>query len=93
VPEQDEREQHEDLADGAPSRRPPTWLVVLAAVVALLAAGTAGHALGAARSTPDTASAEAGFARDMRDHHLQAVLMSDIVRDRTTDPDLRYLEC
>lgn len=41
--------------------------------------------------TPDDASAEAGFARDMSTHHQQAVEMSLIVRDRTGDEDVRRL--
>lgn len=41
--------------------------------------------------TPDTASADAGFARDMSVHHQQAVEMSFIVRDRTTDESVRRL--
>ncbi|WP_030755160.1 DUF305 domain-containing protein [Streptomyces griseus] len=41
--------------------------------------------------TPATASADAGFARDMSVHHQQAVEMSFIVRDRTEDPEVRRL--
>ncbi|WP_282691928.1 DUF305 domain-containing protein [Streptomyces sp. CC208A] len=41
--------------------------------------------------TPDSASADAGFARDMAVHHQQAVEMSFIVRERTTDPAVRRL--
>lgn len=36
-------------------------------------------------------SAEAGFARDMQEHHNQAVELALIVRDRTDDPDTRLL--
>ncbi|MEU3400934.1 DUF305 domain-containing protein [Streptomyces filamentosus] len=41
--------------------------------------------------TPVSASADAGFARDMSVHHQQAVEMSFIVRDRTEDPEVRRL--
>ncbi|MET9347326.1 DUF305 domain-containing protein [Streptomyces termitum] len=40
---------------------------------------------------PGTASADAGFARDMSVHHQQAVEMSFIVRDRTRDEEVRRL--
>ncbi|MBP8537975.1 DUF305 domain-containing protein [Streptomyces sp. MK37H] len=41
--------------------------------------------------TPKDTSAEAGFARDMSVHHRQAVEMSFIVRDRTTNDEVRRL--
>ncbi|MCB5170035.1 DUF305 domain-containing protein [Streptomyces bambusae] len=73
------------------------WVGIAAVVLALLFAGTAavtasgsGTAEGAAK-VPGTASADAGFARDMAVHHQQAVEMSFIVRDRTTDTDVRRL--
>ena len=68
-------------------------LLVLLAGLALLLAGTAGHALaGLGRaSTPGSDSAEAGFARDMGVHHAQAVQTSALVRDATDDPAIRYL--
>jgi len=40
---------------------------------------------------PTDVSADAGFARDMQVHHEQAVEMSLIVRDRSTDPAIRLL--
>lgn len=40
---------------------------------------------------PTTRSVEAGFARDMQVHHLQAVQLAMIVRDETDDPDVRLL--
>lgn len=65
-------------------------LLVAIAGLALVVAGTLGFAL-ASDPSPASDSADAGFARDMRDHHRQAVLMADIMRDRTTDPAIRYL--
>jgi uncharacterized protein (DUF305 family) len=40
---------------------------------------------------PRADSAEAGFARDMATHHAQAVEMSFVVRDKTSDEELRAL--
>ncbi|CAN5842247.1 hypothetical protein BH24CHL3_BH24CHL3_07290 [soil metagenome] len=37
---------------------------------------------------PGGSSAEAGFLRDMFEHHSQAVAMAMIIRDRTDDPEL-----
>jgi uncharacterized protein (DUF305 family) len=37
-------------------------------------------------SSPDAGSVDVGFAQDMRVHHLQAVTMSGVTRDHTTDP-------
>lgn len=69
-------------------------LVVLATVIVLIL-GAAGWALGRltapVTSFPSAASPEAGFARDMQVHHLQAVEMSFLVRDRTEDPEIRQL--
>lgn len=42
-------------------------------------------------NTPGDTSAEAGFARDMGDHHQQAVDMSFIIRDKSTDKMVRIL--
>ncbi|BAU82766.1 hypothetical protein SLA_1828 [Streptomyces laurentii] len=71
------------------------WASVTAVVLALLFAGGAVTFASADRSprthTPTTESADAGFARDMSVHHQQAVEMSFIVRDRTTDEDVRRL--
>jgi uncharacterized protein (DUF305 family) len=41
--------------------------------------------------TPSDGSPEAGFARDMATHHAQAVEMSFVVRDASTDASLRAL--
>lgn len=42
-------------------------------------------------STGTPNSVDAGFARDMRDHHAQAVEMSVLVREATEDPEVRSL--
>ena len=70
------------------TRRP----AALAAGVLILALCVAAGALiGSRRVTPRDDSAEAGFARDMATHHAQAVDMAFVVRDKSTDRDLRTL--
>ncbi|MFE0704826.1 DUF305 domain-containing protein [Streptomyces sp. NPDC058872] len=68
---------------------------VTAVALALLFAGGAVTVASADRedapSTPVSSSADAGFARDMAVHHQQAVEMSFVVRDRTTDEAVRRL--
>ncbi|MGW0120706.1 DUF305 domain-containing protein [Streptomyces sp. NPDC003327] len=65
--------------------------VALAALFAAGAVTVASADRDGAPRTPDTASADAGFARDMSVHHQQAVEMSFIVRDRTQDEAVRRL--
>lgn len=72
------------------SRQARDMFFVVIGFMALIVAGTVGFAL-AEEPDPTSASAEAGFARDMRDHHAQAVTMANVVRDRSTDPAIRYL--
>ncbi|MFF7180755.1 DUF305 domain-containing protein [Streptomyces sp. NPDC008121] len=71
------------------------WAAITAVVLALLFAGGAVTVASADReeapATPASDSADAGFARDMSVHHQQAVEMSFIVRDRTTDEEVRRL--
>lgn len=59
----------------------------LVALVALLA-GAAIFVYGLIPRAPAGDSAEAGFLRDMSDHHAQGVEMALILHDRTTDVDL-----
>jgi uncharacterized protein (DUF305 family) len=42
-------------------------------------------AMNKATGAPDAGSVDVGFAQDMRVHHLQAVTMAGIIRDRTED--------
>jgi uncharacterized protein (DUF305 family) len=67
-------------------------LVVFAAglVIAALCVG-GGLLIGSRLGTPGDDSAEAGFARDMATHHAQAVDMSFVVRDKSSDRELRTL--
>jgi uncharacterized protein (DUF305 family) len=73
------------------TRRP---LLVAVGVVAVALALAGGLALGAwmtSDPTPEEGSVDVGFARDMRDHHAQAVEMSFLVREGSDDPDVSQL--
>ncbi|MFI2199661.1 DUF305 domain-containing protein [Streptomyces sp. NPDC020192] len=78
------------------TRRRIGWIAGAAAAV-LVAAGAATYAVAEGSGgpselkVPGAESADAGFARDMAVHHQQAVEMSYIVRDRTTNADVRRL--
>jgi len=65
--------------------------VSVAAAAALILGLVLGALLLGDEPTPDTASAEAGFARDMSVHHAQAVEMAFLIRDRTDDPAIRSM--
>jgi uncharacterized protein (DUF305 family) len=71
------------------SREKLTFFGVLALIVLLVAGGFAANGL--RNRTPDSDSAEAGFLRDMQVHHLQAVQMAMIVRDRTQDEQIKSM--
>lgn len=66
---------------------------IIAVVVALALGLVGGLALGSVggEEMPATDSVAAGFARDMKTHHDQAVQMSWIVRSRTEDELVRSL--
>lgn len=79
-----------DGPDLAPRLRlAPPWVLASFAVLIAVGAGLVGWF--AAPSLPADGSAEAGFARDMRRHHDQAVEMSLIARDLTTNDEIRTL--
>jgi len=72
------------------------FMLVAGAVVLLLVGATAGLALsgrllGSGDTTPDTASVDAGFARDMIVHHDQGVLMAHYAEKNTTDPEIEVM--
>lgn len=78
------------------TRGTPRWVTVglIAMIAAALVAvgGGLAVALGIGRDDPPTAgSADAGFARDMSLHHLQAVGMANVALDRSSDPEVRRL--
>jgi uncharacterized protein (DUF305 family) len=67
-------------------------LAVFAAGLIIVALSVvAGLLFGSRLGAPRDASAEAGFARDMATHHAQAVDMSFVVRDKSSDRELRTL--
>ncbi|MFE3180161.1 DUF305 domain-containing protein [Streptomyces violascens] len=65
--------------------------MVFAAAAVLVSSGGSRATAEASSRTPTATSADAGFARDMSTHHQQAVEMSFIVRDRTSDEEVRRL--
>jgi uncharacterized protein (DUF305 family) len=74
------------------------WVIIGGTLLAVLLIGaTAGMFLtravddSGAPATPAAGSVEVGFAQDMSTHHLQAVTMAGIARDRTTDPEIKQL--
>jgi uncharacterized protein (DUF305 family) len=79
------------------SRRPYLLASAIIAIAIAAAAGlVAGYQIGkdpaqAGQTVPADDSVDAGFARDMRVHHAQAVEMSYIIRDNTTSRDVRTL--
>ncbi|QJU52259.1 DUF305 domain-containing protein [Herbiconiux sp. KACC 21604] len=74
-----------------PSRGRLTLAAIVAAAVVALVAFSAGWLAAPRIQTPSDTSVEAGFARDMQEHHNQAVDMAMIVREQTDDPDVRQL--
>lgn len=79
----------------SPEPRVSTRLIVAiilgGALLAAVAFGVGRITVPTTAVAPSTTSAEAGFARDMQTHHLQAVEMSLIVRDLTDDDEIRLL--
>jgi len=73
-----------------PSATPGRRRLVVTALVAALAAvlGTL-WVVQASDAGPTDFGADAGFARDMQTHHAQAVEMAFLVRDRSSDAELR----
>jgi uncharacterized protein (DUF305 family) len=64
---------------------------VVAAALLAVVAFAAGWLAAPRADTPSDTSVEAGFARDMQQHHDQAVQMAMIVREQTDDPEIRQL--
>lgn len=59
--------------------------------VLLVALGVAFYFIVDDLQTPRENSSEVTFTRDMMVHHAQAVEMATLIRDRTTDEELRQL--
>lgn len=82
-----------EASRGASSR---TLVLVAALVAVLLVGAAAGMLISTARgagadAVPGADSVDVGFAKDMRVHHLQAVTMAGIERDRTADNSLENI--
>ncbi|MDJ0338549.1 DUF305 domain-containing protein [Cryobacterium sp. PH31-O1] len=77
------------------ARRTVLRAIVVSVVVTALVMGavafSAGRLSTIVDATPDTTSAEAGFTRDMQEHHNQGVELALIVRDLTQDGPVRLL--
>ena len=77
-------------------RRERRWshlaLVAVIAAGLLVIGGATAVALGIGRApTPTSDSVDAGFARDMANHHLQGVEMANLALQRSADPEVRGL--
>ncbi|MER5497088.1 MULTISPECIES: DUF305 domain-containing protein [unclassified Streptomyces] len=66
-------------------------LLALGLIALMLVRPSASADSGPAAAAPPDSSVDVGFARDMSVHHQQAVEMSFIVRDRTSDEAVRLL--
>lgn len=86
-PDLDEVEVEEALP---PRRRFRTVAIALGIVVGLVLVYAAGVLTPSLRD-PGNTSPEAGFARDMKVHHAQAVEMAMIAYQRASDPEVRNL--
>lgn len=69
------------------------WLVYSAAALVVLLVGAAIGMLitlsvAGSDAAPTAESVDVGFAQDMRTHHLQAITMAGLARDRSTDPEV-----
>jgi len=86
------RTDPEPPAARRPRRALTAVLVVVIAAGLLALGGGLAVALGIGQTDQPTAdSVDAGFARDMSRHHLQAVEMANLATTRSTDPDVLRL--
>jgi len=87
----DDSEEFDGPAE--PSRSSRILVFTAAAIVLLLVGAAVGMLVTLSKTgsdaPPDAQSVDVGFAQDMRVHHMQAVTMAGLERDRTTDPVLR----
>ncbi|WP_235926841.1 DUF305 domain-containing protein [Actinokineospora pegani] len=73
-----------------------SWVVYSAAALVVLLLGAAVGMLltlsiRGSNAPPAGDSVDVGFAHDMRTHHLQAITMAGLARDRSTDPAVERL--
>ena len=86
----DDEDRYDGVGGLLGSRTLQVGALVLAGVLALLIAAIVGRTTAGSHS-PGDSSAAAGFARDMTDHHAQAVDMATIIGQRTQSSDIRSL--
>lgn len=79
------------VTEAPPGRRFGAGMLALATVVGILVGFAAATLLLGGDDTPGDTSAEAGFARDMINHHAQAVEMGLIAFDRATEPGVQQV--
>jgi uncharacterized protein (DUF305 family) len=90
APEESEAPEEEVIGDA----RRPGWQRWLPGVLAVVLALFVGYGVGLWEprlTAPSDTSPEAGFARDMSEHHAQAVELGMIAYQRATDPVVRVL--
>jgi uncharacterized protein (DUF305 family) len=78
----------------ADSRALRVVLIAIAALAILVATAVVAYTAapdGSSASGPSVTSVDAGFARDMSTHHLQAIEMAAYTRDNTDDPAIKVL--
>ncbi|EHR52324.1 hypothetical protein SacmaDRAFT_4129 [Saccharomonospora marina XMU15] len=92
--------QDTETGDDGSSAGTTTWSRVVifgaATLAVLLVGATVGMLITQARQSeqapaPAAGSVEVGFAQDMSMHHLQAVTMANVARDRSTDSKIAQL--
>ena len=92
---EDDGPEGPDGPDGAPAAHDRTAMravriaVTVVAVPLVVAIAFLAGRVTTSDATPTDVGADAGFARDMQAHHTQAVEMSLLVRDRTSDEQVR----
>jgi uncharacterized protein (DUF305 family) len=69
----------------------PAVALVLIAALAFAVGRFSTFGSQSAAATPGTASAEAGFSRDMQVHHAQAIEMAMEIYRKTEDPEIRVI--
>lgn len=79
----------QESSESESARRAPVSAVALLVAIVVLAA--IGGYVVRSLQTPGTDSVDVGFARDMSEHHRQAVEMSRLLYDRTDDEIMRSL--
>jgi uncharacterized protein (DUF305 family) len=84
------QDDHIVASGTAPRRTVPAWLVGVA-MVTLIGLGIAIGLLAPALTRPGDDSPEAGFARDMTNHHAQAVSMGLIAFGNSTTDGVRTM--